>query len=128
MEIENCSQDAFVLHSITLQSTPISSQVVPLNDLDSLSQSSSDTPMTPGNIFSTPKSRERKGYRARNDKNRDAIKKRRSDDSDFSKAKNESRIKRFNCCILIDYIFLYNLNLNSELFLCIENSFNYSRH
>ena len=29
----------------------------------------------------------------------------------------------FNCCIHIEYIFLYNLNLNSELFLCIENSY-----
>ena len=29
----------------------------------------------------------------------------------------------FNCSILIEYIFLYNLNLNSEQFLCIENSY-----
>ena len=32
-------------------------------------------------------------------------------------------ILMFNCCIHIEYIFLYNLNLNSELFLCIENSY-----
>ena len=85
MEIEDCSQDAFVLSSQTLQRTPISSQVVPLNDLDVLSQCSSDTPMTPEKGFSTPKSRKRKGYRARNDRNRAAIKKRRSDDAEFSK-------------------------------------------
>ena len=29
----------------------------------------------------------------------------------------------FNCCIHIEYIFLYNLTLNSELFLCIGNSY-----
>ena len=29
----------------------------------------------------------------------------------------------FNCIILIEYIFLYNLKLNSELFLYIENSY-----
>ena len=28
----------------------------------------------------------------------------------------------FNWCILIEYIFLYNLNLNSDIFFCIENS------
>ena len=96
MEIEYCFQDAFVLPSQTLQRTPISSQVVPLNDLDLLSQCSSDTPMTPQKSFSTPKSRKRKGYRARNDRNRAAIKKRRSDDAEFSKAENESRLERFN--------------------------------
>ena len=96
MEIEDCSQDAFVLPSQPLQRTPISSQVVPLIDLDLLSQSSSDTPMTPEKGFSTPKSRKRKGYRARKDRNRDAIKKRRSDDSGFCKAENESRLERFN--------------------------------
>ena len=69
MEIEDCSQDVFVLHSQTLKRTPISSQIVPLNDLDLLSQCSSDTPMTPEKSFSTPKSRKRKGYRARNDRN-----------------------------------------------------------
>ena len=96
MEIEDCSQDAFVLHSQTLQRTPISSQVVPLNDLDLLSKYSSDTPMTPEKGFSTPKSRKRKGYRARNDRNRAAIKKRRSDDAKFCKAENESRLELFN--------------------------------
>ena len=29
----------------------------------------------------------------------------------------------FNWCVLIEYIFLYNLNLNSELFLSIQNSY-----
>ena len=29
----------------------------------------------------------------------------------------------FDCCILIEYILLYNLYLVSELFLCIENSY-----
>ena len=65
MDIEDCSQDVFVLSSQTLQRTPISSQVVPLNNLDLLSQCSSDTPMTPEKSFSTPKSRKRKGYRTR---------------------------------------------------------------
>ena len=32
-------------------------------------------------------------------------------------------ILMFNCCILIEYIFLYNLYLDSEPFLCIENSY-----
>ena len=44
MDIEDCSQDAFVLSSQMMQRTPISSQVAPLNDLDLLSQCSSDTP------------------------------------------------------------------------------------
>ena len=35
----------------------------------------------------------------------------------------KKNILMFNCFILIEYIFLYNLNLNSELFLCIENSY-----
>ena len=96
MEIEDCSQDALVLPSQTLQRTPISSQVVPLNDLDLLSQCSSDTPMTPEKGFSTPKFRKRKGYRARKDRNRAAIKKRRSEDTEFSKAENESRLELFN--------------------------------
>ena len=43
MEIKDCSQDVFVFSSQTMQHTPISSQVVPLKDLDLLSQSSSDT-------------------------------------------------------------------------------------
>ena len=43
MGIENSFQDVFVFSSLTLQPNPISSQVVPLIDLDSLSQCSSDT-------------------------------------------------------------------------------------
>ena len=61
MDIDDCSQDVFVLPSQTLQRTPVSSQVVPLNYLDLLSQCSSDTPMIPEESFSTPKSRKRKG-------------------------------------------------------------------
>ena len=57
IDIEDRSQDAFVSPSQTLQRTPISSQVVPLNDLDLLIQFSFDTPMTPEKGFSTPKSR-----------------------------------------------------------------------
>ena len=111
MEIEDCSQDAFVLPSQTLQRTPISSQIVPLNDLDLLSQCSSDTPMTPDKSFSTPKSRKRKGYRARKDRNRDAIKKRRSDDTEFCKAENESRLERFNKdCEDSDFLAKHNEN------------------
>ena len=53
MDIEDCSRDVFVLSSQTLERTPISSQVVPLTDLDLLSQCSSDTPMTPEKGFST---------------------------------------------------------------------------
>ena len=37
--------------------------------------------------------------------------------------KKKFNILIFNCCILIEYIFLYNLYLVSELFLCIENSY-----
>ena len=111
MEIEDCSQNAFVLSSQTLQRTPISSQIVPLNDLDLLSQCSSDTPMTPEMGFSTPKSRKRKGYRARKDRNRDAIKKRRSDDTEFCKAENESRLERFNKdCEDSDFLAKHNEN------------------
>ena len=111
MEIEDCSQDAFVLPSQPLQRTPISSQVVPLIDLDLLSQCSSDTPMTPEKSFSTPKSRKRKGYRARKDRNRDAIKKRRSNDSEFCKAENESRLERFNKdCEDSDFLAKHNVN------------------
>ena len=111
MEIEDCSQDAFVLPSQTLQRTPISSQVVPLNDLDLLSQCSSDTPMTPEKSFSTPKSRKRKGYRVRKDRNRAAIKKRRSEDTEFSKAENESRLELFNKdCEDSDFLAKHNEN------------------
>ena len=60
MEIEDCSRDAFILPSETLQPTQISSQVVPLNDLDLLSQCSSDTSMNPEKSFSTSKSWQRK--------------------------------------------------------------------
>ena len=111
IDIEDCSQDAFVLSSQTLQRTPISSQVVPLTDLDLLSQCSSDTPMTPEKIFSTPKSRKRKGNRARNDRNRAAIKKRRSDDTEFCKAENQSRLERFNeDCEDSDFLAKHNEN------------------
>ena len=95
MEIEDCSQDAFVLPTQTLQRTPISLQIVPLNDLNSQSQISSDIPMTPDKSFSSPKYRKRKGYRARRDRNRDAIKKRRSVDAEFCKAENESGLILF---------------------------------
>ena len=37
--------------------------------------------------------------------------------------KKNFNILMFNCFILIEYIFLYNMNLNSELFLCSENSY-----
>ena len=111
MEIDDCSQDVFVFSSQTLQRTPISSQVVPLNDLDSLSQCFSDTPMTPEEVFSTPKCRKRKGYRARKDRNRVAIKKRQSDDTEFSKAENESRLERFNKdCEDSDFLAKHNEN------------------
>ena len=96
MEIEECCQpDTFQLSSQTVQHTPISSQVVPLDTLD-LSSQCSNVPMTPEKSISTPKSRKRKGYRARKDRNRAAIKKRRSDDSEFCKTENESRLERFN--------------------------------
>ena len=111
MEIEDCSQDVFVLPSQTLQRTPISSQVVPLNNLDLLSQCSSDTPMTPEKSFSTPKSRKRKGYRTRKDRNRAAIQKRRCDDAEFCQAENESRLERFNKdCEDSDFLAKHNEN------------------
>ena len=111
MDMEDCYQDVFVFSSQPLQHTPISSQVVPLNDLDLLSQCSSDTPMTPEKGFSTPKSRKRKGYRARKDRNRAAIKMRRSDDTEFCKAENESRIERFNKdCEDSDFLAKHNEN------------------
>ena len=67
--------------------------------------------MTPEKGFSTPKSRKRKGYRARNDRNRAAIKKRRSDDAEFSKAENESRLERFNKdCEDSDFLAKHNEN------------------
>ena len=78
----------------TVRRTPISSQVVPIYDLD-LSSQCFDFPMTPEKSSSTPKFKKRKGYRARKDRNRAAIKKRRFNDSEFSKAENEARLERF---------------------------------
>ena len=122
MDIEDCSQDAFVLPSQTMQRTPISSQVVPLNDLDLLSQCSSDTPMTPEKGFSTPKSRKRKGYLARKDRNRAAIKKRRSDDAEFCKAENESRLERFNKdCEDSDFLAKHNENQLQDITKRLKN-------
>ena len=67
--------------------------------------------MTPEKGFSTPKSRKRKGYRARKDRNRAAIKKRRSDDSEFCKAENESRLEHFNKdCEDSDFLAKHNEN------------------
>ena len=102
MEVQLCSQgetneDSFSekkTHlSQDIQRTPISSQAVPMNDLGLSSQCSSrcatpskDTPI------STPKSRKRKGYGATKDGKRDAIKKRRSDDTEFRDNENETRL------------------------------------
>ena len=94
MEID-CVDDVFE-SSQTLQHTPISSQVLPMTGLDLSSQCSSDVSMTPEKSFSTPKSRKRKGYRARKDRKRVNIKKRRIDDEDFRIVENEIRLKRFN--------------------------------
>ena len=111
MEIDECSQpDMTMFSSQTVQHTPISSQVVPLNDLD-LSSQCSDVPMTPEKTTSTPKSRKRKGYRARKDRNRAAIKKRRSDDSEFCKTENEARLERFEKdCEDPDFLSKHNEN------------------
>ena len=96
MEIEDCAQpDVFPLSSQTVQHTPISSQVVPLYDLD-LFRQCSDVPMTPEKSSSTPQLKKRKGYRARKDRNRAAIKKRRFDDSEFCQTENEFRLERFS--------------------------------
>ena len=105
MEIDDCSQpDVFPLSSQTVQRTPISSQVVPVYDLD-LSSQCFDFPMTPEKSSSTPKFKKRKGYRARKDRNRAAIKKRRFDDSEFFKADNEARLERFNeYCEDLDFL------------------------
>ena len=94
MEI-NCLDDVFE-SSQTLQHSPISSQVLPMTSLDLSSQCSSDVPITPEKGFSTPKSRKRKGYQARKERNRANIKKRRVDDDKFRKCENEIRLKRFN--------------------------------
>ena len=122
MDIEDCSQDAFVLSSQMMQRTPISSQVVPLNDLDLLSQCSSVTPMTPEKGFSTPKSRKRKGYKARKDRNRAAMKKRRSDDTEFCKAENESRLELFNKdCEYSDFLAKHNENQLLDITKMLKN-------
>ena len=94
MEID-CMDDTFESFE-PLQHTPISSQVLPMTGLDLSSQCSSDVSMTPEKSFSTPKSRKRKGYRARKDRKRVNIKKRRIDDEDFRIVENEIRLKRFN--------------------------------
>ena len=94
MEID-CVDDVFE-SSQTLQHSPISSQVLPMTSLDLSSQCSSDIPMTPEKGFSTPKSRKRKGYRARKERNRANIKKRRVDDDNFRESENEIRLERFN--------------------------------
>ena len=94
MEID-CVDDVFE-SSQTLQHSPISSQVLPMTSLDLSSQCSSDIPMTPEKGFSTPKSRKRKGYRARKERNRANIKKRRVDDDKFHESENEIRLERFN--------------------------------
>ena len=67
-----------------------------MTSLDLSSQCSSDVPMTPEKGFSTPKSRKRKGYRARKERNRANIKKRRVDDDNFRESENEIRLERFN--------------------------------
>ena len=94
MEID-CVDDVFE-SSQTLQHSPISSQVLPMTSLDLSSQCSSDVPMTPEKGFSTPKSRKRKGYQARKERNRANIKKRRVDDDNFRESENEIRLERFN--------------------------------
>ena len=97
MEIDNCSQDIFEFPSQPMQHSPISSQAVPLDNLELSSQCSTDVPMTPDKNFSTPrKSRKRKGYEAKKKKDRDNIKRKRMEDADFRKAENECRLQRFN--------------------------------
>ena len=102
MEVQLCSQgeandDSFSERKADLskdvQRTPISSQIVPMNDLGLYSQCSSscatpskDTPI------STPKTRKRKGYRATKDRKGDAIKRKRSDDTEFRDKENETRL------------------------------------
>ena len=102
MEVQLCSQgetngDSLYEKGVDLsqdiEGTPISSQVVPLNDLGLSSQCSSScaTP-SKGTPISTPKTRKRKGYRATKDRKRDAIKKRRTDDTEFRDNENETRL------------------------------------
>ena len=122
MNIEDSSQNAFVLSSKIMQRTPISSQVAPLKDLDSLSQCSSDTPMTPEKGFSTPKSRKRKGYRTRKIRNRAAMKKGRSDDTEFCKVENESRLELFNKdCEYYDFLAKHNENQLQDITKRLKN-------
>ena len=111
IEIEDCAQpEVFPLSSQTVQRTPISSQVVPIYDLD-LSSQCFDFPMTPEKSSSTPKFKKSKGYRARKDRNRAAIKKRRYDDSKFCQYENESRLERFNKeCENSDFLTKHNQN------------------
>ena len=110
MEIEECCQPGVLFSSQTVQHTLISSQVVPLDTLD-LSRQCSDIPMTPEKSISTPKSRKRKGCRARKDRNRAAIKNKRSDDSEYCKTENESRLERFNKdCEDSDFLDKHNEN------------------
>ena len=94
MELD-CIDDVFE-SSQTLQHSTISPQILPMTSLDLSSQCSSDVPMTPENGFSTPKSRKRKGYRNRKERNRANIKKRRVDDDNFRESENEIRLERFN--------------------------------
>ena len=102
MEVQLCSQGETNEDSLSekgadlsqdVPRTPISSQVVPMNDLGLSSQCSSScaTPSKDTSI-STPKSRKRNGYRATKDRMRDAIKKRRSDDTEFRDNENETRL------------------------------------
>ena len=61
--------------------------------------------------MSTPKSRKGKGYRAKKDRNRAAIKKKRTDDSEFCQTENESRLERFNKdCEDSDFLTKHNEN------------------
>ena len=96
MEIEDSLHDTFDFSSETIQRTPISSQVVPMTSLDLSSQCSNEVPMTPEESLSTPKYGKRKSYKARKNRNRASMKKRRVDDEDFRKTENQSRLKRFN--------------------------------
>ena len=50
--------------------------------------------ITPKKSLFTPKTGKRKGYQARENRNRASMKKIRVDDEDFRKAENESRLKR----------------------------------
>ena len=105
MDIQLCSQgetneDSLSENRADLsqeQRTPISSQIVPMNDFGLSSQysSSSATPSR-GTPISTPKTRKRRGYRATKDRKRDAIKKRRTDYTEFRDKENETRLANVN--------------------------------